>query len=292
MRRLVLAASVALISGWAVRAETPEDAYFAARAAASAKVKAAVDANKPEEAVNRLEDEGRTALLGQLSALVGSRKPKGYEKGELSLDSLQPDAEGADQLDAVIYTKGDNDPSVSVTPEGVADHWLAALRADPDRKDMKIPATLEEALTAPDFYTLAVGGDAAFSLYTPVPIKDASAVALLGAFQQESGPNPPGALVVSVRRGGLLYLIQAQPAKELKTPPACDAVWKSYDQKRDKAQQAYDASHEKDEAQLDAAQKAEAEGDEAFRSCFAREIKPEDMAALRRQAEEMEKLVP
>ena len=293
MRRVMLAGSVALVFCLAARAATPaDDAYWAARDAASAKVKAAVDAQKPEKAVDKLDEEARAALLGQLSAMIGPNKPKGYDKGEFSLESLQTGSEGADQLDAIVYTKAENDPSVSVTTEGVASHWLAATADDPDSKDMKLPATLAEALKSPTFYTLSVSGDAAFSQYAPVKTTDASAVALLGAFQQDTGPNPPNALVVSVRRGGLLTIIQAQPAKELKPSPACEAVWKTFEQKADQAQKAYDKSHEKDKTQLDAAQKAEDEGDEAFRQCFAREIKPEDLSALGRQADELVKLVP
>ena len=63
-------------------------------------------------AVKKVDDQARAALLGQLTAMVGANKPKGYDKGELSLESLQADAEGADELDAVVYAKGKTIPSL------------------------------------------------------------------------------------------------------------------------------------------------------------------------------------
>jgi hypothetical protein len=292
MLRLILAASVAVATCAPLRAATPaEDAYFAAREAAVARVKAAADAKKSEEAVQKLDDEGREGLLRQLSELVGPQKPKGYDKGELAPNSLEPDSPGSGQLDAIIYAKGEDDPSVSVTTEGVADHWVSAIRADPEHKDVKLPATLPEAMKTANFYTLAIGGEAAFALYAPVPATG-DAVALLGAFAQDVGPAPPSMLVVSVRRGGLLYVIQARPATEPKVPTACEAVWKTFERKAEAAQKAYQASGEKDQAQLDAAQQSETEGDEAWRQCFSKEIKPEDAAALGRQADDLLKLLP
>jgi hypothetical protein len=293
MMRIWLAAAVALFSCASLHAATPaEDAYVAARAAAVAKVKAAADANKKDDEVQKLEESERAELLKQLSALVG-QKPQGYEKGELSPESLAPDSPGGDTLDAVVYVKGEKDPSIAVTTEGLANAWLAAVRADPDRQNLSLPSNLPEALKAVNFYTLAIGGDAAFSLHAPVQTSaDPNAVALLGAFAQDVGPSAPNALVVSVLRGGLLYVIQAQPAKTPKPSPACQAVWKSFEEKAKKAQKAYQASKEKDESQLEAAQKAEAEGDEAWRQCFAKGLKPDDLAALGKQADDLIKLLP
>ena len=115
----MLAGSVALVFCLAARADTPaEVGYFVARDAATATVKAAVDAKKTEMAVKKVDEQARAALLGQLTAMVGANKPKGYDKGELSLESLQADAEGADQLDAIVYAKRENDPIVSVTTGG------------------------------------------------------------------------------------------------------------------------------------------------------------------------------
>lgn len=293
MIRIWLAAAVALVSCASLHAATPaEDAYLAARAAAVAKVKAALDAKTKEEAVAKLEESERAELLKQLSALVG-RKPQGYEQGELSPESLAPDVPGGDALDAVVYAKGEKDPSIAVTTEGVANAWLAAVRADPDRQKLNLPSNLPEALKAVNFYTLALGGDAAFSQLAPVPTSaDPGAVALLGAFAQDVGPTAPNVLVVSVLRGGLLSIIQAPPAKELKIPTACKAVWTSFEQKAKKAQKAYQASKEKDESQFEAAQKAEAEGDDAWRQCFAKALKPDDLAALGQQADALIKLLP
>jgi len=293
MLRIWLAASVALLSCASLRAATPEeDAYFAAREAAIAKVKAAVAAKKKEEAVQKLEDAERSILLKQLSTLVGP-KPQGYDQSQLSPETLSPDSPGSDALDAVVYGKSENDPAISVTTEGIAARWLAAVQADPDRKNLNLPATLPEALNAANFYTLAIGGDAAFSLYAPVQASaEPTATALLGAFAQDIGPGAANALLVSVRRGGLLYVIQAQPAKELKPSAACLAVWKSFEQKAQKAQKAYQKSKEKDQAQFEAAQKAEAEGDEAWRQCFAKELKADDLAALGKQADDLVKLLP
>jgi hypothetical protein len=293
MLRIWLAASVALLSCASLHAATPaEDAYFAARDAAVAKVKAAVAAKTKEQALKKLEDEERAGLLKQLSDLVG-QKPQGYDRSDLAPETLAPESPGADALDALVFVKGEKDPSIVVTTEGVAGHWLAAIQADPERKTLNLPATLPEALKAANFYTLAIGGDAAFSLHAPVQTTaDPEAVALLGAFSQDVGPSAPNVLVVSARRGGLLYVIQAQPAKELKVSPACQAAWKTFEQKAKKAQKAFKASKEKDQTQLEAAQKAEAEGDEAWRQCFAKELKPDDLAAFGKQADDLVKLLP
>ncbi|MCW2274885.1 hypothetical protein GJ654_11040 [Rhodoblastus acidophilus] len=293
MLRIWLAAAVALLSCASLCAATPaEDAYFAARQAAVAKVKAAVDANTKEEVVQKLEESERAELLKQLSALVGP-KPQGYERSELSPESLAPDSPGGDALDAVVYAKAEKDPSIAVTTQGVANAWLAAVRADPESQNLNLPSTLPDALKAVNFYSLAIGGDAAFSLHAPIPTSaDPSAVALLGAFAQDVGPTAPNALVVSVLRGDLLYVIQAQPAKAPKPSTACQALWKTFEQKAKKAQKAYQASKEKDESQLEAAQKAEAEGEEAWRQCFAKALKPDDLAALGKQADELVKLLP
>lgn len=292
MKRIWLAAAVALFSCASLQAGPADDAYVTARATAAAKVKAAADANKKEDEVQKLEESERAELLKQLSALVG-QKPPGYERGELSPESFSPDSPGGDALDAVVYVKGEKDPSIAVTTEGLANAWLAAVRADPDRQKLNLPPTLFEALKAVNFYTLAIGGDAAFSLHAPVPTSaDPNAVALLGAFSQDVGPSASNALVVSVLRGGLLYIVQAQPAKAPKPSPACQALWKTFEQKAKKAQKAYQASKEKDESQFEAAQKAEAEGDEAWRQCFAKELKPDVLAALSKQADDLIKLLP
>jgi len=293
MLRILLAASVALLSCASLHAATPADeAYSAARAAAVAKVKAAVAAKKKKPVVKKLEDAEREALLKQLAELVGP-KPQGFDKSALSPESLSPEDGGGDGLDAIVFAKGETDPNIVVTTEGLAGAWLAKIQADPERKSLNLPATLPEALKAANFYTLALGGEAAFSIYAPVQASaDPGAVALLGAFAQESGPVAANTLMVGVQRGGRLYVIQAEPAKELKPSPACEAVWKTFADKAQKAQKAYEKSKQKDQAQLDAAQKADAEGEEAWRQCFAKELQAEDIAALGKQADDLIKLLP
>ena len=295
MLKRLLAVSVLAFFASPLHASPAEDAYFAARADFASKIKAAIDGKKGEKIVDKLDEDARQALQKQLAALVGPKIPTGYAApGEYSIATLQPENPAADLLDAIVFVKGEKDPAISVTPEGIAAHWLAALAAVPENKGLNLPTNLADTVKEENFYTVAFGGDGAFSLYAavPTPGQPATVSARLGIFREEAGADAPDTLVVSVQRDGLLYVIQAAVAKPLAKQASCDALWKPFGEKAEKAHKAFEASKQKDEAQEEAAEKAAAEGDEVFRACYVKLITPADFAELGKQAEELVKLIP
>lgn len=210
------------------RAAPPAAAYFAARDAAVAKIRA-LEAKKGAEAAAETERVKALAdLETRLKALIGAHGVKGFpETGKIAFDSLSENDIGFSAVDGLRFARSDDGPQLVVTTDALLDRWLRT-RGDWWKKTAKKAPGLDAAMKADGFYTQAIGVDAAFGKTADIPIEKpagaTAAVAMLGGWAQDVGPNPRQEIIVALRKGGKLYIASSAPAT---TQPiaACEALW-------------------------------------------------------------------
>jgi hypothetical protein len=246
----------------ASRAATSEDAYVAARDTAIAKIKA-LEAKKAQGAADKAQRLARANLEIRLQEIVGDLDAEGIpKKGALNLESLSRSDVGFDMLDGLRYSKGDNGPQIVVTTDGLLDRWLRGS-ADWWKKTRKTPPGAESALRDGDFYTEAVGSDATFGKTADIPITTPAgatfALALLGGWTQDIGPNPQQEIVVVLRKDGKT-IIETGNAEKIPAFPACEAIWKAVEDARAKGK---------------ASSKMEDKADADYRACIGRKAPQE-----------------
>jgi hypothetical protein len=239
-------------------AATAEDAYIAARDAAIAKIKA-LEAKKGVDTADKAQELARADLEKRLQEIVGDLDAEGFQhKGALNLESLSRNDVGFGMLDGLRFIKGDSGPQIVVTTDGLLDRWLRAP-ADWWKKARKTPPGAEAALHDDDFFTQAVGSDATFGKTADIPITRPAgatfALALLGGWAQDIGPNPAQEIVVVLRKDRKT-IIETGNAEKVPAIPACDAIWKAVEDARAKGK---------------ASSKMEEKGDADYRACIGRE---------------------
>lgn len=288
MRSALLALPMILL-GLAAAAGTPEEDYIAARDAAIARIKK-IEAKTPDADASKIDEKALAELERRLRAIIGDLSVKPYpSKGKIGFDTLSENQVGGGGLDGLRFSKDDG-PQVYVTTDGLAAKWIAKP-GDWWTKSRKTPPTIDEALTVDDFYTYAVGQDAALSKTADLPIvmpAGASfAHALLGGWAQDIGPNPDQEIIVSVRRDGKLYIAE-ESAKKYKPISACDAVWKESEKKAEAIFKKYQASGAKDEKVFNSYTAEQEKGDRDYRACVAERAPKEPyFAALVKEAQEI-----
>jgi hypothetical protein len=290
MRPAPLALSALFLSAAFAVAGTPEEDYLAARDAAAATIKK-IEAKKPDADASKVDRKALADLDKRLQAIIGGLSAKPYPaKGKITLESLSENDIGAGALDGLRFAKGDNGEQAIVTTDGLLTKWLSK----PEEwwtKKRKTPFSIDEALAQDEFYTYAVGPDAAFAKTADIPIKAPEgatfAVAMLGGFAQDIGPNPEQQIVLALRKGGKVY-IASEAAKKAKPIPACDAVWKEAEKKADELFKKYQASNLKDEKSLNDSNALQEKGDRDYRACYAERAPGEAFfAALTKEAQEI-----
>ncbi len=271
-------------------AATQEEDYVAARDAAIASIKK-VEAKNPDADVSKTDRKALADLEKRLQAIIGPLAVKPYlAKGKIAIETLSDNEVGGGGLDALRFGKDGDGPNVYVTTEGLLARWIAKP-ADWWTTKRKTPPSTDEALANPEFYTFAVGEDAAFSQTAELPIKKPAgadaALAKLGGWAQDIGPNPSQVVIVALRKGGKVY-IASETAKQHKGIPACEIVWKEAGRKADALFKKYQESAAKDEKIFNAYTAEQEKGDKDYRACYADRLPKEAFfPALLKEAQEI-----
>jgi hypothetical protein len=246
------------------RAASPEDDYIAARDAAIGRIKT-LEAKKADEAA---VDEAQTTALAdlgrRLQEIIGDLDVAGYpKKGVVNLEALSPGDVGFEMLDALRLRQGDFGPQIVVTTDGLLDRWLRAP-AGWWKKERKTPPVAEAALRDEGFYTPAVSSDSAFTKTADIPISKPAgasfAVALLGGWAQDIGPNPNQEIVVALRKDGKTFIATGN-AEKIPPIPACAAIWNKIDDARTKGKTTPEQTTPEQDDKVDA----------RYRACIGRE---------------------
>ncbi|WP_442756492.1 hypothetical protein ACNHKD_07740 [Methylocystis sp. JAN1] len=280
----------ALLLGLAAAAGTPEEDYIAARDAAIARIKK-IEEKKPDADVSKIDRKALADLEKRLQAMIGDLSVKPYPaKGKIGFESLSDDEVGSGGLDGLRFAKGDDGPQVYVTTDGLAVKWIARPEEWWTKKS-KTPPGLDEALANDEFYTFAVGEDAALSRTADLPISKPEgatfAHALLGGWAQDIGPNPEQEIIVAVRKDGKIYIAE-EKAKNYKLIPACEAMWKESEKKTEALFKKYQASGAKDEKIFNFYTAEQEKGDRDYRNCYSeRAPKEAFFPALVKEAQEI-----
>lgn len=284
--RLVWTLLFALASGTALAA-SPEDDYIAARDKAIASIAALESANNPVETLDAANEKARADLEKRLSDLLGPFTVKGFPAaGTINIESLSSSDVGFGMLDGLRHGTDDG-PSIVASTRGLVDRWLKSRAAETDA-DLKLPTNFDAALKLDAFYTQAIGSDAAFTATLDFPLKKPEgadmAIARLGGWAQDIGPNYDQEVVVTVVKGNSVLIAEAPANPAIPKIAACDAVWTAAD---NAAQQlTKQATDESGENTSDAANAAWAKGDSDFRACMGKKLPGStEYAALLAQAQ-------
>lgn len=273
--RLVWTVMFALASTTAFAA-APEDDYIAARDKAIAAIAAMDSASTPVETIDAANEKARADLETRLNALLGPFTVKDFPAaGTINLESLSSSDVGFGMLDGLRHGT-DEGPSIVASTRGLVERWLQARAAEADA-DLKLPASFDAALKLDSFYTQAIGSDAAFTDTLHFAVKKPEgadiAIARLGGWAQDVGPNYDQRVVVTVVKGNSVLIAEASATPPIPKIAACDAVWTAADTAAQKlAKQATDDS---DEGTSDAANAAWEKGDNDFRACMGKNLPAE-----------------
>ncbi|MBZ9681843.1 MULTISPECIES: hypothetical protein [unclassified Mesorhizobium] len=271
--RLVWTLVFALASG-AAYAASPEDDYIAARDKAIAAIAAMESANAPVETLDAANEKARADLEQRLSTLLGPFTVKGFPAaGRINIESLSSSDVGFGMLDGLRHGTEDG-PSIVASTRGLVERWLQSRAAETDA-DLKLPTSFDAALKLDAFYTQAIGSDAAFTGTLDFTLKAPdgadTAIARLGGWAQDVGPNYDQEIVVTLVKGNSVMIAEAPATPPVPRIAACDAVWTAADAAAQKlVKQATDDS---DENTSDAADAAWAKGDSDFRACMGKNLR-------------------
>ena len=270
--RTVFATLLCLSLACAAHAASPEEAYIAAHEAAIAKIKKLEAKKGAEKAVEKENESALADLEKRLRAIIGDLAVKPYPAtGKIAQSGLSENEVGSGGIDALRFAKADDGPQVYVTTEG----FLAKFVKKPEewwKQAKKRPPSVEDAFHTDEFYTYAIGVDAAFSRIAEIPLKSPQgatiAAALLGGWAQDVGPNPNQELLVVIRKGGKVYFA-TETAKSYKDIPACETIWKDAQAKAETLYKKYADGGAKDQKTLDAYNVVNDRADRDYRACYA-----------------------
>ena len=249
-----------------------EDAYIAARDAAIAKIKAALDAEPKnptggdDDKVLALDQAAHAALEPQMRAIVGPLAIEGMRgQAALNLDTLMEGDEDFGLLDGLVYGGVDAKTRVIVTTDGLFRHWLAEHKNWWGKDSPSLPQEPGAVVKDDDFYTQAVMTDAAIVRFADLPIRApanaAFAYAMLASRTQDQIPSKADEIFVTLGQGGRVFVAYSKDFHAVGPIPACEAL------RKDLAEKAADAAqHPQTNQDPDA---LSAESDAAFLRCFA-----------------------
>ncbi|KAA0593128.1 hypothetical protein J2848_005226 [Azospirillum lipoferum] len=272
------------------QAAAPLDVYLAARDRHIAALNREAEAGDVDS-VSRKEADARRELEGMLKAMVGPVTVRGFPAdGRINLQTLLKEL-GFGMLDGIAYGEADNQRVVVATTEELLRSWLK------EHRDWwpglgRMPQDPRAAFGEEDFYTQAISTEASVARFASVPVKAPGAgfaVAMLAAARQDIGPGVPDRIVLSVLQGGRVFVAVEPVAAPIAPIPACDAVWKQHEEAARRAWKVFSASNQ-DEARRETLFKKatglEAEGDRAYRRCFAqRSVTESTFQTVVRQAQ-------
>ncbi len=288
MKALRILMALTLFAAGAAAA-TPEEAYIAARDQYVQQIKALEEKKNGEATAEREQKKALADLEKRLQGIIGELNVKGYPaKGKIMAESLSENDIGYGLLDSLRFAETDDGPQVVVSTDGLLAQWLRK-QAEWWKKQSKSPPDASNALTSDEFYSEAVGSDAAFTKTADIPIEKPEgaefAFAMLGGWAQDVGPNPRQEIVVALRKGGKLYLA-SQRATKIEKVPACEAIWKDAENKANKIFEQGNGGGPDDAKDADVAWAIQTKGDADYRACLAaRAPKEAFFTALTREAQ-------
>jgi hypothetical protein len=214
-----------------------------------------------DERAGKTHEAARRDLEARLRGIIGASRIGGFAgEGKINLESLSPGFIGFGLLDGLVYRSADEKTRILVTTDELLGQWLRANKSD-------VPQSIATALKSDSLYNGALYKDAAFFRYAELPVARPSdaklAFAMLIARGQDVGPRTPDEIIVSLLRGGRVFIVIAPADAKVGGLPDCDKIW----QKASK--QADDAAHAGIDAQVAKFDKLREDGDRAFRRCFA-----------------------
>jgi hypothetical protein len=281
---------IAMLVSAVVYAAGPEESYLASRDAYIAKLNPPGRTGDIGDDVAKEEASAREDIERQLRAIVGPVKISGFSgEGTLNISSLLNGDIGFGVLDALVFD-GAKDTSLVVTTRNLLDRWVADQKQLVGLGPASAPGDVSAILKSDEFYTQAISVDAAVSNYGELPVTTPDGVvavrAMLAAHRQDFGPIPPAEIFVAVVTGQRLLIVDAPVSVDLKMMPECEKLWNDAVAKADQLLREFAANERKDQKIADQAERAQSEGDEAVRQCFAGRIRNDAaFATLTRQAQ-------
>lgn len=253
--------------------------YLAIRDKAIAASLAAYMAGKGADETVIVQEQAAIKDLGRrMTALVGPVEVKTFGSPTFSLDGMVfTDEQATHQLEAVSLLNEEETAQVVVTPEPIFRSWLEARG-----KDVEAPEGFASGLAAAQatgyFYNNAlVFHDDGFTPYMQLPVvaKEGEAVyATLGLFSDDlPGNTPPNNVTIVRIADGKAMVGIAEVKLDGETVAACEALWKTYQDKLDALQKAAEAERKADDPRWAQITATSDEADAAFRTCFIKEAK-------------------
>jgi hypothetical protein len=283
-----LIAILALVS--AAYAASPQDAYFAARDKAIAEVKTLVAKGQDAKA-EAVQKTAFADLAKRLLAIVGPTSTKGFAReATINLTTLA-DEPGFGMLDGLSYAVKDQEGSRLVaTTKPLLAAWLKGHAGESDAS-LRVPEDIEAALRSDNFYTFAIGGDAALSRAAEIEVTKPPgadlAVAALGRWSQDIGPSPLDRLTAAVVKGDHVYIADIEPAAKTQEFPSCQAIWDAADAKAEESDKAH-GKQEDAAAGGDERAKIQEKGSDDWLACAGRAVKTvPSYSQLRQEAQDL-----
>ena len=219
LKPLAGAALATLVLTSAGAAATAEDDYLAARQAHYAAVRAAEQAGKSDEELDALDQAGRDDLEKRLLGIVGpSAFPHAAATPTFQPDTLLEGMVESGGVDGLRYGSDEGAWTYLETTDKLVAAWAEGQPEAPQFADVA------GLFASDDFFTYAVGVDAAFMSYLDLPVKvGAGAVgrAAIGTFAQDTPSSPPDTLVAAVSVGGRVVVAVAPAKAKVADPKAC-----------------------------------------------------------------------
>jgi hypothetical protein len=277
-RRLLNAAALTLTLGLAIapagRAGAgPVDDYIAARDKAVSALAAAEKAGASPETLEKRDAADRKALEQKMRALLGPLRIKGFTASFSPATLLEGNIDSGGP-DGLLFTDKDATTYLLVSPEPVFADWLAA-RAKAEGAAPALGRGIAAATASDDFYTLAIGNEAAFSRYIDLPVTAAEGEtvrAAIGLFSQDLPANTlPEAVVITRVANGRVAVGSGTVGLGIKALPVCDKAWKAGTAKAEALRKAAEKSKNQDDPRWEQANAADVDASNAYRACFAKE---------------------
>ena len=227
------------------------------------------EANSDEKALAKLE-KALSKLEKQLQLIIGAVDVAHFPKrGKINLETLDQDDPGFRQVDGLRFDS--EHELLFVTTTGLLNSYL--------QQNKELPTELGKLAKAEEFYSLALGWDAAVTHFAEVPVRTTNdksfAYAFLGLWAQDIGPFPPKTLFVFFANGDRVFVVSSEVQSNIDQIAECKDVWDGFKKKSDAASAAYQASELKDQKATDDMRRYEDEGFKAYCRCFEQRAKME-----------------
>ncbi|MFD2261378.1 hypothetical protein ACFSM5_00665 [Lacibacterium aquatile] len=264
----VLFCVLALTCASEAQTATPLEAYLAKRDRLIEEIDREATSHD-SDAVLKKNNQGLAELKPMLQNLIGSAAIEGFApEGQLHLETLIKE-QGFGKLDGFYYEGTDSGRSTLViSTQALLQTWLDS---DPER-----PKSIKEALRLDKTYTYALSTDSGFTSYAELPVVlpdgQSTGAALLGLFAQDSSPEMPQTIILSLLSGDRVFMLQTNTAVPVAPIPACSAAGKATEEASRRAFEAYNAAKNKDPKQLDTIWALEEQAHKEMVACITREL--------------------